>query len=101
MMARLGPLLFAALGSATNAQQPQAPRLPLDSAVLNDEIVVWGAEPGAMLQIKETIYSPPVSLAKLTDGLVQGSTSEAAVPSAARQSEKELDRATRALQVGH
>lgn len=92
-------LLIATAHSAAPAADVR-PLLTIDASALDDDVVVVGkrmaigAEPNA---ITEAISSPPVSLAELTAGLVNGDNDASSDP--AQQAEAALMRATRLLRV--
>jgi hypothetical protein len=92
-------LLLAAAHSATPAADVR-PLLTIDASALDDDVVVVGkrmaigAEPNA---ITEAISSPPISLAELTAGLVNGDNDASSDPT--QQAEAALTRATRLLRL--
>lgn len=103
---RLMTLNLLTLSLAVLVSQPTSvapsnpPQLLVDADLLSDEIAVVGAQifrPVLSKQITETIFSPPVSLAALTEGLVSGD-GDGADPSV-RQADRALNLALRLLAI--
>jgi hypothetical protein len=95
-------LLLASSGVAA-VQQARPARLTVDETVLNDDVVVTAAaksEETSGREIASTIISPPVSLAAVTDGLVDGPNVGSEDERSIERVEAELARATRTAQVG-
>jgi hypothetical protein len=92
-------LLLATAHSAAPAADVR-PLLNVDASMFADDVVVVGKRSAIgpePMEIAEIISSPPVLLAELTAGLVNGDHDASSHP--AREADAELTRATRLLRV--
>ena len=91
----LAHLIAMLASTSAQAGHPFRPVLPMDAAALADDAVTGGPDGAAPTGgIAETIASPPVSLLRVTQGLVADATADDEHRVAI-----ELDRASRALKA--